>query len=141
MAKKPVDDPRGHYIELNALRGIAILGVVIVHSSNNWLNFVQVPLTVPLLEFADFGGYGVTLFFLLSGYLLTWKEEKRKRSGIYSLRSYFLRRVCRLVPAYFVAIAVTVIFWSNDNDVIAVLIHISFLHGFPPGYVDTLEPA
>lgn len=147
MAKKTtMGDPRQHYIELDALRGIAILGVVIVHSASNWFNFVQVPLTVPVLgvdvvNLLFFGSYGVSLFFLLSGYLLTWTEEKRARSGSYSVQLYALRRVLRLVPAYYVAIAVVIVLRPNNSNIEAVLMHMTFLHNFHPGYVNSLEPA
>lgn len=110
---KTASESRDQYVELDALRGIAILGVVLVHVASSWLEFVRVPLVVPLLrvdatELLFFGSYGVTLFFLLSGYLLTWTEEKRVRFGTYSVRSYFLRRALRLVPAYYAAILVAV---------------------------------
>jgi peptidoglycan/LPS O-acetylase OafA/YrhL len=148
MAKKVTKgDPRNHNIELDALRGIAILGAVTAHSASGWFQFVQVPLTVPLLGIdvvnllTFWGTGGLTLFFLLSGYLLTWTEEKRARSGIYSVRSFALRRVLRLVPAYYVAIVVAVVSWPHDSNIDAVLMHMSFLHALHPLYVNTLEPA
>ncbi len=81
MVKKTIGDPPDHYVELDALRGIAILGVVMSHIAASWMNNVKAPLTIPLLsvdavELLFFGTYGVNLFFLLSGYLLTWTEEK-----------------------------------------------------------------
>jgi peptidoglycan/LPS O-acetylase OafA/YrhL len=124
-------------------RPTALQGAL-VHVASSWLDFVRVPLVVPLLrvdatELLFFGSHGVTLFFLLSGYLLTWTEEKRARSGTYSVRSYFLRRALRLVPAYYAAILIAVVLWPNDSDTRAVLLHVSFLHAFDPVYVNTLE--
>ena len=52
---------------------------------------------------------GVYLFFLLSGYLLLGLEDERRRRGTYSVRSYAIRRALRILPAYYVAIAIVVV--------------------------------
>jgi peptidoglycan/LPS O-acetylase OafA/YrhL len=138
LAKKTaMGDPRQHYVELDALRGIAILCVVMFHTAGYWTS-TGVTLTTPrlgmdvVMNLLFFGTYGVSLFFLLSGYLLTWTEEKRARSGIYTLRSYTLRRTLRIVPAYYVAIAIVVVLWPLNASAIDVLMHASFLHSFTP---------
>ncbi len=149
VAEKTIGDPRAHYVELDALRGIAILGVVMSHIAASWRSHVAMPLMVPLLgvdavELFFFGTYGVTLFFLLSGYLLTWTEEKRARLGTYSVRSYALRRTLRLVPAYYAALLFVVVWWlvqAKEVSVIDVLLHVLFLHGLNPQYSVSLDPA
>ncbi len=108
------------------MRGIAILGVVLFHLTSVWMAYVRVPLPIPLLgedalKLFHSTGWGVSLFFLLSGYLLTWTEEKRARSGAYSVRSYALRRVLRLVPAYYFAILVAIAVWPERASVTSVL--------------------
>jgi peptidoglycan/LPS O-acetylase OafA/YrhL len=81
-------DPRTHYIELDALRGLAVLSVVGQHIAAQWNNAPNVfggpppelTLTIPFLGvdaldvfflgglgFTSLGGIGVFLFFLLSG--------------------------------------------------------------------------
>src|SRR5438270_10795899 len=105
-------------MELDALRGIAILGVVMVHATGAWDARIQQPLIIPLLNINllrvfDLGTSGVTLFFLLSGYLLTWTESKRAHKGNYSLRSYAIRRALRLVPAYYVALTLSLLLWTE----------------------------
>src|SRR5919199_3407686 len=146
VVKKTISDPHAHYVELDALRGIAILGVVMSHIAASWTNYVNAPLMVPLLsvdavELLFFGTYGVNLFFLLSGYLLTWTEEKRARLGIYSVRSYVLRRMLRLMPAYYVAILVVFVLWPAQGSAIDVLMHALFLHGLNPHTAASLDPA
>ena len=139
-------DPRTHYVELDALRGIAILGVMMNHIAGWWTNLAKVPLPIPILNvdalgLFSFGNYGVSLFFLLSGYLLTWTEEKRARTGAYSLRAYALRRVFRLVPAYYVAIVIVAIVWPlaiQEVSGLDILINASFLRTLFP--VDPLIP-
>ena len=87
-----------HRPELDGLRGIAILIVLGAHTG------------VP--GFADGGGgAGVTLFFVLSGYLITslLLAEKTK-TGRVDLRAFYIRRALRLFPALAaVLLAVTIL--------------------------------
>lgn len=132
-------DPRAHYVELDALRGIAIFGVVITHIASFWFGRTRLPLDIPLLnvdllDLFRYGSLGVMLFFLLSGYLLTWTEEKRARQGSYNVLSYAKRRAFRLVPAYYASIALIVLLWPTNPSFGSVAIHLTFLHGFVPEY-------
>ncbi|HVQ40159.1 MAG TPA: acyltransferase [Pyrinomonadaceae bacterium] len=75
-----------HVPELDGLRGIAIIVVLIHHQ--------MTPLSLG-------GGFlGVDLFFVLSGYLITsllWAEFER--TGSISLKNFYVRRLLRLGPA------------------------------------------
>jgi peptidoglycan/LPS O-acetylase OafA/YrhL len=71
--------------ELDGLRGVAIALVVLFH-------FGQLP--------ANAGRVGVTMFFVLSGYLITsLLLAEHRRDGRIALRAFYLRRVRRLLPA------------------------------------------
>jgi peptidoglycan/LPS O-acetylase OafA/YrhL len=86
-----------HRPELDGLRGIAILIVLAAHTG------------VP--GFADGGGgAGVTLFFVLSGYLITslLLAEKAK-TGRVDLRAFYIRRALRLFPALAAVLVVVTI--------------------------------
>ncbi len=72
--------------ELDGLRGIAIALTLAAH------------LHLPYLEGG--GVAGVTLFFVLSGYLITGLlREELARTGRIDLRAFYVRRVRRLLPA------------------------------------------
>jgi peptidoglycan/LPS O-acetylase OafA/YrhL len=63
------------------------------------------------------GGIGVTIFFVLSGFLITWlllKEEAKW--GSISLRFFYLRRALRIFPAFYV-------FWFLVFIVLGVMRH------------------
>ncbi len=70
---------------LNGLRAIAVLLVVFYHAG----------LPAP-------GGFGVLIFFTLSGFLITWLllAEFRK-TGAISLRKFYVRRSLRIFPAFY----------------------------------------
>jgi peptidoglycan/LPS O-acetylase OafA/YrhL len=78
---------------LDGLRAIAVLLVVLYHFGIH-IN----------------GGLGVTMFFTLSGFLITWlllKEERRW--GSVSLRLFYVRRSLRIFPAFYVFWFVSII--------------------------------
>jgi peptidoglycan/LPS O-acetylase OafA/YrhL len=54
------------------------------------------------------GGLGVTIFFVLSGFLITTLlRSEYARTGRLNYRGFYLRRILRLMPPLFVVIAVT----------------------------------
>jgi len=75
---------------LNGIRALAVLLVVISHSGFGYI--------IP-------GGFGVTVFFFLSGFLITTLllNEFRETQKI-SILHFFIRRILRLYPAFLVAI-------------------------------------
>src|SRR5689334_9054781 len=78
---------------LDALRAIAILGVLVFHVNPVWLG----------------GGFlGVDVFFVLSGYLITSVILHEIRKDQFSLREFYLRRVQRIIPNAVLMIVTTV---------------------------------
>lgn len=113
------------------------MAVFATHATGYWLGYTGIRLTIPLLgidavDFFQYGYLGVPLFFLLSGYLLTWTEESRVRKGAHSIRAYATRRALRLIPAYWVSILVVVIVWPTHPSVLDVITQGLFLVGFNP---------
>ena len=83
----------GHRPALDGLRGIAILLVVVAHAA-------------PDAGIAP-GGLGVTMFFALSGFLITsLLLEEHAARGRVSFAGFYKRRVRRLMPALVVYLAV-----------------------------------
>jgi peptidoglycan/LPS O-acetylase OafA/YrhL len=87
---------KSRLIGLDALRGIAILLVVIFHYLHD-----RILGGITNVIVGPFGLGGVTLFFLLSGFLI---ERHLARDG--NLIRYFSRRLFRILPAYFICLAV-----------------------------------
>ena len=79
---------------LDGLRAIALLLVFVAHAQPFW--------NLP-------GGFGVTVFFFLSGYLITsLLREEAQTTGRISLRDFYFRRLLRIFPpCYLTVILVT----------------------------------
>ena len=87
MQKKIADSRSHHYLELDGLRGMAILMVVAFHYN-----------LAPFL-----GGVGVDLFFVLSGFLLGGTLLDKKEAPNY-FKAFYARRICRIFPLYFLSL-------------------------------------
>jgi peptidoglycan/LPS O-acetylase OafA/YrhL len=76
---------------LDGLRAVAVMGVLLYHANERLLP----------------GGFlGVDLFFVISGFLITYLlVTERQRNGTISLRAFYLRRARRLLPALFAMLA------------------------------------
>jgi peptidoglycan/LPS O-acetylase OafA/YrhL len=89
-------------IQLDVLRCIAILGVLIVHT---------VTFKKPTWDslFVNTGWLGVDLFFVLSGFLISGLmfSEYQKRGRV-SLKRFWLRRIFKIWPPLYVLIFLTI---------------------------------
>ena len=76
----------GYRADIDGLRGIAVLAVVLFHAG---------------LPYIDGGFVGVDIFFVISGYLITGIILEENRSGGFSILRFYERRVRRIFPALF----------------------------------------
>jgi peptidoglycan/LPS O-acetylase OafA/YrhL len=91
---------RGRLEELDALRGLAALGVVIYHYTSfyQWQHGHLQPLGFGFPA----GNYGVHLFFLISGFVIFMTLDRAR-----SAADFVVSRFSRLFPAYWTALALT----------------------------------
>ncbi len=88
---------------LDGLRAVAALLVVATHAA--YLTGFTVNGGLPG-RVAGRGDFGVAIFFALSGFLLHHRLLSDARSGRTDLRAYAVRRAARVLPAYWVTLAV-----------------------------------
>lgn len=93
---------RSHYPGLNELRALAALCVVIGHVEQ-MKELAGLPFRY---WFPVPGKLGVILFFVLSGFLITaiLVSEKTGAAGEVRLRSFYIKRVLRIWPLYFLVL-------------------------------------
>ena len=122
---------------LNGYRAIAAFMVLTTHVAFN-TGEILTPVLGPVLGRMDFG---VTLFFLLSGFLLyrPWARSAMSASPGPRLGTYALRRAARILPAYWLMVAVVLLFLPEIQPVRwqAWPVHLGMLHIYLPGF--TLE--
>jgi len=124
------------YNWVNALRGYAILLVMLIHSSQTF-------------EVSDFGRYfyqngdlGVQLFFILSSFTLFNSYSKRTLvEGKLANRNFFIRRFFRIAPYYYIAGLVYVFYNSvikhNQINFKNLIANFTFTNGiYLPGIND-----
>jgi peptidoglycan/LPS O-acetylase OafA/YrhL len=92
---------------LDGVRGVAILMVIVFHINRVTGDNLWDPRTNQFASsVSTAGGIGVTLFFVLSGFLLFMPFAKALlfRTDWPLARVFYIRRVLRIVPAYYVAL-------------------------------------
>jgi peptidoglycan/LPS O-acetylase OafA/YrhL len=101
LQKEEINSTISHKLHgLDHLRTVAIAFVFIFHygyifASPAWVRTI-----------GKFGWTGVDLFFVLSGYLIASQLfEKIARSNSFSIKSFFIKRFFRIIPAYLFIVA------------------------------------
>lgn len=114
--------------KLNTLRGLAALIVFVTHFSDitHWLD-------------GSLGGgsgaYGVMLFFMLSGFLMSYLYLDKAFNPV-NIKSYFLARAGRVLPLYLLIVLCSYLLSLADKDFLynipdfnALVGHVLFLYG------------
>lgn len=118
--------------EIDGLRAIAVISVIIYHLNENWLS----------------GGFlGVDIFFVISGFLITGIIITEIQQNSFSLKQFYTRRIKRIYPAFITVMALvsfiaSVIFIYNDFNKLRKIIELAiaflsnFYLGLTQGYFD-----
>jgi peptidoglycan/LPS O-acetylase OafA/YrhL len=99
-ASRSVPGAPGKIASLDGLRAISIIMVLIGHASGAVAHPSRV-LDFLAHTFGD-GELGVSIFFVISGFLITTLLIKeRERAGQIHLGNFYLRRIFRILPAFY----------------------------------------
>jgi peptidoglycan/LPS O-acetylase OafA/YrhL len=89
-----VTEPQGIRVDIQFLRGVSVLAVVLFHGFGDW---------------APRGYLGVDVFFVISGFLVTGIVMEGLDEGKFSFAAFYLRRAKRLLPAAYATFLATTI--------------------------------
>lgn len=136
----------GRLQSIDALRGIAALGVVLYHAVMQTTNAVPDNVfrwPVKLLQFvSSFGYVGVFLFFVISGFCIHLQWAKARAQGdspSIKFGTFWRRRFRRLYPPYLIAFALFLLMAALSTGinvthffVYDVVMHLLMLHNLDP---------
>lgn len=129
---------RKEYID--ALKGIAICGIVAVHSG---LGHQKTPLSY----IGDFGANAVQLFFIISAYLTCESLSYTPINSIKDYLSWILKKIKKVTPLYYFALVVALIetkgignpYWSGGSiSWFNIVGHLLFVNGFHPYWINSI---
>ncbi len=136
-ANKPsqtVDEPtpqhegrvREHFACFDGLRAIAALCVFTAHARGLWGG-----------KYMSHFGIGVTIFFVLSGFLLYYPFASAHFGGqsAPSTATYLRRRALRIFPAYWLALIATIFFFHSNYNTLDILVHSLLLQNFSKAHI------
>jgi peptidoglycan/LPS O-acetylase OafA/YrhL len=139
-----------HLIRIDVLRGVAILLVLVFHSygaafGRDHIDFgklIDGSLPHPgwpflLLYLLRFGSVGVSLFFVISGYVI---HRSYLRDSRFSWSSYASRRFWRIYPAYFLALLGFAV-WMNVVDTADFALHAGLGHNISANTYFSINPS
>jgi len=137
---RPKAAPPEHFPELESLRGIALLIVVLFHAAR-----------IPTLEgyalpelpaFVLAGHTGVTLFFVLSAFLLSLPFVREAREGLaVNRRRFWARRSLRILPLYVFFVFLGFFFATEPVDLADRFVNaLKSLVFWPEGAASALHP-
>ncbi len=115
---------RSHIPELDGIRGIAILTVLLYHLfcysmlHRNWSGLAHIAARA-----TENFSHGVDLFFVLSGFLITGILLDSRPDPHY-FRNFYARRALRILPLYYTVLLVILLFYQHSGTYVL----LSFFH-------------
>ncbi len=120
-------------VEIDGLRAVAIALVVLFHYTKEFF---------PEHRLLSFGWSGVDLFFVISGFVLYYQVKRRYyKDGKAHYINYFRNRALRIIPAFYVSVIATILFFGRDKFLSPVFpLHLSFLYIFDYNIATSIQP-
>lgn len=131
---------RKHITALDGVRGLAVLLVIVFHYGGGAQS--SKPLIRMMGDTVRFGWSGVSLFFVLSGFLITgilWDA----RGKPHWWKNFYIRRSLRIFPLYIVALLLAACFahWHGEvlNNLRNFAVYGVYLQNYPKIFPNSLD--
>ena len=134
-----------HLPFIDALRGLAVLGVFAVHAGQQVKGLPH-----PIETLIEQGARGVQLFFVISAFTLFLSLSKRSYVEKNPVLNFFIRRFFRIAPMFYCAMLYYLLkdglgprYWLGDASSITfsnILASISFTNAWYPYYFNSVVP-
>ena len=92
-----------HFPGLNGVRFIAVLLVIIDHTEL-FKSYLGLPTLWANSYSAYLGAFGVIIFFVLSGFLITYLLLEEQKEGPIQVKHFYFRRILRIWPLYYLLV-------------------------------------
>ena len=102
-------------LSIQVLRGVAALMVLLLHVVHKHAQ--NTPGDAHFADWFTFGGYGVDIFFVISGFIIPYVLAGEAGSPLHSL-SFMVRRVIRIYPLYWLVTLVALAIWLINPQVV-----------------------
>jgi peptidoglycan/LPS O-acetylase OafA/YrhL len=126
---------------IDALRGWAIIGVILTHAA------AITEIGGKVGRYALLGGYGVQLFFVVSAFTIFLTFDRGSRVERYPVANFFTRRLMRIVPVYWMGVLLYSCFyglasrgWHEGPELWHVPVHLLLLNLLHPATLSSVVP-
>ncbi len=124
---------------LNGLRAIAAIAVVVSHITLGLGEFKLEPNFFGTFQNGQpkglaMAGFGVTIFFVLSGFLITYLLVAEKKIQPISIKKFYLRRLLRIWPLYYLYLTfalLVILIFGLDLDIKSLFLYLFYAANVP----------
>jgi peptidoglycan/LPS O-acetylase OafA/YrhL len=95
-----------HFKNLDSIRTIAFFSIFLAHAFYTESPMVENSAAFQwAVKFRDIFSFGVPIFFVLSGFLISFLMLREQQThGVFSIKNFYVRRVLRIWPVYFMVL-------------------------------------
>ncbi|MGN0903033.1 MAG: acyltransferase family protein [Succinivibrio sp.] len=104
MTSKTVQKKNYHRYDIDGLKAIAIISVILYHMSD-----LLKAANIATISWLEGGFLGVDIFLVVSGFLITGSIVNKLNKGEFSLKDFYLHRLARIIPPLIIMVVTVLI--------------------------------